>query len=78
MSDTSGFYKLQKGNKDLGTADTVLYEPTQVTEGDTVLTVDKKAEYHYPVNGWFWTKNEEDGLLMLEMYQKHLEAEANK
>lgn len=67
MSDTSGFYKFQKGSQEQNITDSMLYAKTTVLLSDRYLTTDKKDTYQYPVDGWMWFKSEEDAQIMFRM-----------
>lgn len=67
MADTSGFYKFVEGNTESNTANSFLYSSGMVALANTYLMPEKKATYQYPVEGWYWFKNEEDAKIMFKM-----------
>jgi hypothetical protein len=59
MEDTSGFFKVVNG--ELWQAANYVKSPT------TELFRDKKDEYEYPVDGWFWLDSEEEARLFFNL-----------
>lgn len=50
--DTSGFYKNYNGQ--------ILYGPTAILNKNFELLREKKDEYEYPVDGWYWFDSEQE------------------
>lgn len=50
--DTSGFYKNYSGY--------LVHGPTCISNKDYELKREKKGEYQYPVDGWFWFDSEKE------------------
>lgn len=46
-----GFYKLENGE--------LLYAPSSVESALFYLSADRRDEYEYPVDGWYWFDSEE-------------------
>ena len=57
--DTSGFYKNYSGH--------LIYGPTCISHKDFELLREKKDEYQYPVDGWYWFDSEKDAKNFFEV-----------
>ena len=56
--DTSGFYK-QDGD--------LLFGPHGVSHADYELHRDRRTEYNYPVDGWYWFNSEAEARAFFEL-----------
>lgn len=45
-----GFYKNENGN--------LIFAPNYVISKEFTLTKEKRLEYSFPINGWFWFDSE--------------------
>ena len=67
MADTSGFYKNENGM--------LLFAPNLVLNKNYQLVKEKKDEYKYPIDDWYWFDNEEEARLELSIEEKILDKE---